>query len=297
MEHQKPKLIHKMSKTFRKAKWHLKTIVKNKPFLIALIAIPIAVALLGKHEIAKAPVITVTTPVEKSLVTDKQLYVRGKVWPADSDVTVNNTAVARNGNGEFTAMIDIPVGQSILKFSSTLNGKVSSLIMPIERKRSPEEEMAYEQQQARDQALSDQKVAGLKDEVVNKVNKLQDVQSMIKITSQQVATIGAQRKITGTLLNSGTNPAYGVTAIITLYDTSHAVVDIQQVKVVTGSSPMTAGQSLPFATLLSSKIFTTFDVTVTASAQPTTADEAGSGLTPTPIGGVNSVDPANPNYR
>lgn len=296
MENHKPKIINKITKLFRKLRWQLRTLSRNKPFIVSLFAIFLVMIASGKHKDTRAPTITVVTPVEKSLISDKQLFVRGKVWPGDAEITVNGIQVAKNGNGEFTAVIDVPVGKSILKFSSNLNGKKSSMIMPVERKRGPEEELAYQQQRARDQALSDQKVAGLRDEVINKVNKLQDVQSMIKITSQQVATIGAQRKVTGTLFNSGTANAFGVTAIVTFYDTAHSIVDIQQVKIVNGSTPMSAGQSLPFATQLTTKIFSTFEIAVTASVQPTTSnDDTGMGFSPTSAVNPDYQNPVNPN--
>ncbi|HUQ85062.1 MAG TPA: hypothetical protein VM077_01955 [Candidatus Limnocylindrales bacterium] len=284
MESQKTKLLKKTTKTFRKAFWHVKTSVQMKPVLIALIVIPTLLLLFGKREVVKAPVITITTPIEKNLITDQQVYVRGKVWPSDAKLRVSNKAeIAQNGNGEFTAMVNVPVGKSVLKFFSSYRGKESSMIFPIERRRSPVEELAYQQQLERDKVLGDQKVAGLKNEVMNRVNKLQDVQSMIKVTEQKVATIGAQRKVTGTLTNSGPSNAYGVTALVTFFDSTRSVVDVQEAKVVEGATPMQPGQSLPFSTLPSAKVFASFDVAVRASAQPTaSSDEDGNTITPTP---------------
>lgn len=284
MDLNKTKLLKKAGKFLRKIKWHAKSFVQKKSVLIALIVIPAVLLLFGKREEVKAPVITITTPIEQNLITDQQVYVRGKVWPSDAKLKISNKAeIAQNGNGEFTAMVDVPVGKSILKFYSTYRGKESSMIMPIERKRTPEEELGYQQKLERDKVLGDQKVAGLKNEVVNRVNKLQDVQSMIKVTEQRVATIGAQRKVTGTLINSGPSNAYGVMAIVTFFDNTRSVVDVQEAKVTEGATPMQPGQSLPFATLPSAKMFASIDVAVRASAQPTTSsDEDGNTITPTP---------------
>lgn len=301
MEHNqssKPKIFRKILKNIRRLAWYSKKYRGNKPLLMILIAIPAFLFLLSKQESIPSPTITITTPTEKSLITDQQVFVRGKVTPNSSKVTINNNAhIAKNGNGEFTAMIDIPIGKSILRVNSSFHGKESSLIFPIERKRTPEEQMAYQQKLARDKALEDQKVMGLKNQVVDKISRLQDVQKSIIVADQQVATIGAQRKIMGTIQNSGGSNAYAVKVIVTFFDINRSIVDLQEMKIVEGSTPMSPGQTVPFTTVPNTRAFTSYDVTVTASAQPAgVSDETAPSPTST-VTNYNYPNPANSGYR
>ncbi len=272
------KFMHKLSKKFRTGFWYLKT-NKNYQLLLGIAGVVVLFVLTNKQastSSVRAPVIAVFAPTEQTMISDQQVFVKGKVTPADAEVTINNTGVAKNGNGEFTAMVTIPVGKSLLTFKSSFQGKLSSMILPVERKRTPEEQLAYEQKQARDKALEDQKVMGLKDEVENRVNSLQNAQPTITITSQQVATIGAQRRITGQVKNASNTPAYDVRVIATFFDSAHAVVDIKDGQVTDG--PMQPGQTLSYTTTPTAKYFTTYELSVDAKSQPAQDAEA----SPTP---------------
>ncbi|MGH7249955.1 MAG: hypothetical protein ACREGC_03190, partial [Minisyncoccia bacterium] len=63
-------------------------------------------------------------------------------------------------------------------------------------------------------------------------------------------------------------PAYDVRVTATFYNAAHAIVDIKQAVVTAGATPIPPGQSLPFSTLPTTTIFTTYELAIDASQSP-----------------------------
>ena len=61
------------------------------------------------------------------------MFVSGKVVPVNSRVTVNGKSVALNGDGSFTAVVNISMGESALEIEATKAGKTGQLLRLVTR--------------------------------------------------------------------------------------------------------------------------------------------------------------------
>lgn len=69
----------------------------------------------AKYFFAQSPKITLEQPEENFANKSQKLFVKGKVTPGSSVITINNQPVSLNGDGSFTAVVEVPVGESVLK--------------------------------------------------------------------------------------------------------------------------------------------------------------------------------------
>lgn len=278
-ESNKPTLSFRMA---RNSKYLFKRVFKNKLMLVVLLALAGILYYFNQYSSATSPIISMSFPKEQSMIAEKQIYIKGKVIPAGSDVNINDHEVARNGNGEFTAMVDLPLGKSTITINSSFHGKKSNYLFPIERKMSIVEEKEIQQKIATNKILEDKKVMGIKTQVEDKVNVLQgdNIQKLLVISDKNILASGYQKKIVGKILNSSSGNAYDVKVIATFYDTNGEIVDIKQGIAVEGATPLISRQSIAFATDPTSKSFSTYDLSL--SAQNQASSSAGVQYSPTP---------------
>lgn len=278
-ESNKPTFSFRMA---RKSKYFIKRLFKNKLMLVVFFILAGILYYFNQYFNSTSPIISVSFPKEQSTIAEKQIYIKGKVIPAGSEVNINDHQVARNGNGEFTAMIDLPLGKSAITIDSSFHGKKSNYVFPIERKMSLVEERESQQKIATNKILEDEKVKGIKTQVEDKVNVLQgdNIQKLLIISDKNILVSGYQKNVVGKILNSSSGNAYDVKVIATFYDTNGAIVDIKQAIAVEGATPLIPKQSIAFATDPTSKIFSTYDLSLNAQNQASSS--AAVQISPTP---------------
>ncbi len=99
----------------------------------------ISLRLFGGYVNAPRPTIFITSPQADALVTDKQILVKGRVVPQDSEVTVNGQKVISNGDGTFSQMVQVAAGANVIKFEASYYGRKSGALHTATRILTEEE--------------------------------------------------------------------------------------------------------------------------------------------------------------
>lgn len=111
--------------------------------------------------LAKPPDISLEQPGMDFANQGEKLFVSGKVIPASSRITVNGKEVSLNGDGSFTAVINIPLGESTLEVEAINKRKKSRMLRLVNRVPSEEELQAQEELEAEKKLEAADKAAEL----------------------------------------------------------------------------------------------------------------------------------------
>lgn len=106
--------------------------------IIIVISI-VSLRLFGGYINSPRPTIYITSPSLDSQILDKKILVKGRVIPAESQVTVNGDKVESNGDGTFSQIVNLSAGINVLKFEAVHYGKKSGVIQTATRVLTDEE--------------------------------------------------------------------------------------------------------------------------------------------------------------
>lgn len=111
--------------------------------------------------LARPPDITLEQPEMGFVNEGEKLFVIGKVLPTNSRVTVNGNQVSLNGDGSFTAVVNIPMGESILELEAVYMRREAKILRLVKRIPTQEELQAQAEEEEKMKRESADKAAEL----------------------------------------------------------------------------------------------------------------------------------------
>ena len=201
------------------------------------------------YSVTPKPAISLELPKENTISTEKKLYVRGKVKPAGTTVSVNGAKADTDGNGTFTVFVSLPVGQSVLTIDANYFGKHATYVEPITRQLSAEEQMQLAQKKAQQEQEARAKVLSANKKIDSLVDAdKSDFVHIVRVISQDEKKSGTYSNITGEVINSTANPAYWVKVTANFYNASDQIVDKAVGYAVSKAQSLAPGKTAPFTT-------------------------------------------------
>lgn len=157
---------------------------------------------------AKTPIIYLEKPTSGEIVRSEMLYVAGRVEPIKAHVTVNGEKPAVNGDGTFTAVVEVSKGESILEVTASHWFKKARVLVLVNRKLSAEEILLQEEQSRTQEGLSE-------------IEK----QAHVRVTSNSLIIDGRNAKVIGEVTNFSENDITDIEITVTFLNIDSTVVD------------------------------------------------------------------------
>ncbi|MDO8551075.1 MAG: FxLYD domain-containing protein [bacterium] len=178
---------------------------------------------------ATPPTIDLGQPRMDFVNSGERLYVSGRVMPVGSKVKVNSTDVLLNGDGTFTAVVKIPLGESSLEVTSSYKNRESKLVRLVRRIETEVEAKQRIQEEADKRQESLDKLAAL-DRNVNDLLAAQnatsgDDQALVRILSNQLKEEAGLYRVTGQVVNDSDEEVGWVMITATYYDKAGGFLD------------------------------------------------------------------------
>jgi len=215
------------------------------------------------------PIITLENPEEDAQITDDKVLVKGKVEPSNSEIKINDTqTVHRNGDGTFTALVNLKEGENVLSIEAKKFSKKSSIIRLVQRELSQAE---LSKKQEEDQKLADETQ---KEQQLSKLTQgfgsvagtnSSDGKSGVVLANVQLLSDLSPVRIIGEAVNQLNRPVSNVRVSALFKDSQGKVVDLVSDFVPINDGLMDIGQKLPFElrTIKKSSVISTYDFEVT----------------------------------
>lgn len=152
----------------------------------------------------QTPEIILFRPKEGSANQGESLFVSGRVIPAGSRVWVNGKEASLNGNGVFTAVVNIPMGESVLGILAINGKKEGRLLQVVKRIPTEEEERAKKEEE-------EQK----KREVLNRTAEIEVmVKNLIAAKNAAVSPGEGNKKTSLRIINNRIKEEFGFSSIV-----------------------------------------------------------------------------------
>ncbi len=232
-------------------------------FMGGLALIPVF-AILYVYAASPIPTITLAYPKENQEVLGEKIFVKGKIAPQGTRVTVNKEEVAGNGDGSFTAVVTIPEGKSTLFVEASYRGKKAKVLYLIGRALSEEEKQAKLAKEKSKELAVAQKVLG-DDQKIDKLLSSYNAGGGIlgvHVLAHTLKNAGSFRWVTGEVINGTLEDAYWVKVEATFYDINNNVVDNQIGFAVAEDQVLKPGEVATFKTKSTVKDFSYYKLNV-----------------------------------
>ncbi|MDP3888424.1 MAG: FxLYD domain-containing protein [bacterium] len=238
-----------------------------KLFGLGLIA-AFALWQIGSFLAVKPPTITLDLPVVGFTNSGEKVYVSGRVSPAASKVKVNNQMVLLNGDGSFTAIVPIPVGESILDVEAVNWGKKAKIVRLVNRELTQAEIAAKQEEEAAKKKEAAEKMAGI-DKTVNDLlaarNANTEKKNVVKVLNSQVQEEAGFSNVAGEVVNQGEQEVGWVMITVTFLDQAGGVVDKKFGFATEFGQVLKPNQSAKFETQATTKTFDHYSLEVSWS--------------------------------
>lgn len=181
--------------------------------------------------LAKPPDITLEQPPAGFTNQGEKLFVIGKVVPPRSRVTVNGNGVSLNGDGSFTAVVNIPLGENTLEIEAVYKRKEAKVLRLVKRIPTQEELQVEEAEGAKKKLEAANKAAEL-DRTVKDLMAAKSAmgaegskKGFLRIMNNQVKEEGGFASIVGEVVNLGEEPASWVMITAKFFNETGNAVD------------------------------------------------------------------------
>lgn len=247
------------------AKWNNRTALK----IIAVVAVLGLLSTFANQRInSDHPIITVDSPDENSEISSSKVFIKGRVEPANSKILISETSeVFRNGDGTFTALVNLKEGENVLNIEAKNFSKKSSVIRLVKRVLSDEEIAKKEEEEAK---LSTEKQ---KSDQLSSLSRgfgsvasanSSDGTSRVVLANVQLLTDLSPTRIVGEVVNQLQVPITNVKVSVLFVNNQGNPIDLSS-DFVPINGTMAPGQKLPFEvrTLKRQGEFTNYSFEVT----------------------------------
>lgn len=177
--------------------------------------------------LAKPPDISLDQPEIGFVNEGERLFISGKVIPASSQVTVNGNEVSLNGDGSFTAVINIPLGESSLEIEAVNKKKEGKVLRLVKRVPTQEEIQAREEEEAKKKLEAADKAAEL-DRTVNDLLAAKNAsgsKGFLRVLNNHVKEEAGFQSVVGEVFNFGQKEVSWVMIAVKFLNQSGGVVD------------------------------------------------------------------------
>lgn len=198
--------------------------------LIGLFISLFAIVILGyivRGVTAKAPEITLDQPSDPVTTTKgEKFFVSGKVLPRNSRVTINGSEVALNGNGSFTAVVKVPMGDSTLEVQAESRGKKAQLLRLVSRELTEEELRA----QAEEKSVKKKEAVDKAAELERTVNDLLAAKNAgkkgaLKVINNHFKEEAGFYRVVGEVVNLGKETVGWVMVTANFYNQAGGIIE------------------------------------------------------------------------
>lgn len=177
---------------------------------------------------ARPPEISLDQPEMGFVNEGERLFISGKVIPASSQVTVNGNEVSLNGDGSFTAVVNIPLGESTLEIEAVNKKKEAKALRLVKRVLTQEEIQAEEEEEAKKKLAATDKAAEL-ERTVNDLLAAKNANSgskgFLRILNNHVKEEAGFQSVVGEVFNFGQKEVSWVMVTVKFLNQSGGVVD------------------------------------------------------------------------
>ncbi len=243
--------------------------------------------LFGGYINAPRPTIYITSPKADVELTDKQVLIKGRVFPGDSVVTVNGQNVVANGDGTFSQVVNLSAGMNILKFEATFYGRKSGVVQTATRTLTEEEKaeqtIALLKEQNKVKSTADQLALLQKPSIVlgaettpspqatssaSSVDSAEQYQDPAKemIQSQSEVKNGKENIITGQFKNTTDKTLRWVKIRVEYINTSGTTVDTKVGAITRVDEHLAPGTMVEYTIPASTTTYSTYRLTVAYEA-------------------------------
>lgn len=254
---------------------------------IIIVVSVFSLRLFGGYINAPRPTIYITSPKADAELTDKQVLVKGRVFPGDSVVTVNGQNVVANGDGTFSQVVNLSAGMNVLKFEATFYGRKSGAIQTAMRTLTEEEKAeqtaALLKEQNKVKSAADQLALLQKPPDVlaaettpppqatssaSSADSAEQYKEPLKdmIQSQSIVRNGEENIITGQFKNATDKTLRWVKIRAEYIDTSGTVVDTKVGAITRVDEHLAPGTMVEYTIPASTTAYSTYRITVAYEA-------------------------------
>ncbi|OGD53100.1 hypothetical protein A3J78_00420 [Candidatus Beckwithbacteria bacterium RBG_13_35_6] len=250
---------------FNKSLFNIKNIIKLV-FVILIISLIGFVGLKSKELLNPiTPEISLDKPTDSFVNKGEKLFISGKVKPANSQVEINKTKVALNGDGTFTAIINIPLGESVLELTAKKGRKTAKLLRLVQREPT-EEELQAKKEELEDKKKEAANKAAELDKQVNDLmaakNASAKKENVLKIINNQVKEEAGFYSIEGEVTNISQDDVRWVMITAKLFDASGNRIDEKYGFATDFGEVIKPGQQANFETQPTTKNFDHYSLDV-----------------------------------
>ncbi len=221
--------VKKLSKKFQekpRAGWRL-------PGSLAVLLVLVLIFWQGASFIsAKPPKISLDRPETGFVNESERLFVIGKVVPKNCRVTVNGHEVSLNGDGSFTAVVNIPMGESILEVGAINRRREAKVLRLVKRVPTKEELQAQEEEEVKKKLAAADKTAELdrtvKDLMAAKnavMNPKSGKKGLLRILNNRIEEKAGFSSVLGEVVNLGKEAVSWVMITAKFFNETGGTVD------------------------------------------------------------------------
>lgn len=184
---------------------------------------------------AKPPDISLEQPTTDFINEGEKLFVIGKVSPKNSQVTVNGNQVSLNGDGSFTVVVSIPMGESILEVEA-INKKRKAKVLRMVKRILSEEELQARQEEEANKKLEIADKAAVLERTVNDLmaaknaamNPEEGTKGFLRILNNHIKKELGFSSVVGEVANLGEQSVSWVMITANFYNQEGGRVDVKR---------------------------------------------------------------------
>lgn len=253
-----------------------KRFIKSGAIVVGGILILVIVnSLVRSWLFAQTPIIRIQQPSHGSLVSNKKVFVSGQVEPARASVSVNGGHVALNGDGSFTAYIDVAVGENVLDIEAIYRFKKARVLTVIKRELSVEELETKAEEEKRRQELTELEQGA--DDVLA-VRRARNEKDPVRVIKSSLVEEGKLSTIEGEVFNFGDSNLSFIQITATFLDEKGKVMDSKSGLAEGFGGTLQPGQKAVFETMPTSKKFYAYELSLEWEEQSPSSDLEASSL-------------------
>lgn len=226
--------------------------------ILLLLAVVLLVVWQAASFVFVTPAVTLEKPEVDFINQGEKLFVSGYVVPSRARLQVNQQEVAVNGNGTFTAIVSIPMGESVLEVVASSWGRQAKLVRLISRIPTEEEEKAKQLEEVAKKKETADRLATI-DRTVNDLlaakNASSPQKSLLSVLSSKIKEESGFAFVEGELINTGEQEVGWVMVTVTFYDEAGGVVDKKYGFATDFNQVIKPGETASFETQATTKKF------------------------------------------
>lgn len=205
----------------------MRKVFKPALFAFGIIAVGGGVFVLYNHFFTPDPRISIDSPSDHETVTKETLFVKGNVAPSGSWVSVNGEQVFKNGDGSFTAVVNVNEGENKILVEAAYKGKKSSLVRLITRHLTEDEKVKKEQVQKLTQIQQREEVLGIDQKIDELIVAYENKENygFVRVLNHKIEEKAGFKKIAGEVINNSEADAYWIKITVSFFDSANNVVD------------------------------------------------------------------------